>query len=69
MSTADITPELFVENMLRHVPFDGWSETAMQTTAEELDLSASDVARLFPKGFASVITIGSDDVDLSLIHI
>ena len=67
MTTADITPELFVENMLRHVPFEGWSETAMQTTAEELDLSASDVARLFPKGFASVITIGSDDVDAKMV--
>lgn len=67
MSTADITPELFVENMLRHVPFDGWSEMAMQTTAEELGLSASDVAKLFPKGFASVITIGSDDVDAKMV--
>ena len=67
MSTADITPELFVEKMLRHVPFDGWSETAMQTTAQELGLSASDVARLFPKGFASVITIGSDDVDAKMV--
>ena len=26
--------------MLRHVPFDGWSETAMQTTAEELGMPA-----------------------------
>ena len=67
MSTADITPELFVEKMLRHLPFDGWSETAMQRTAEELSLSASDVARLFPKGFASVITIGSDDVDAKMV--
>lgn len=67
MSTADITPELFVENMLRHVPFDGWSDKAMQTTAEELSLSASDLARLFPKGFASVFTIGSDDVDAKMV--
>jgi ubiquinone biosynthesis protein COQ9 len=67
MSTADITPELFVENMLRHVPFDSWSETAMQTTAEELCLSASDVAKLFPRGIASVITIGSDDVDAKMV--
>ena len=56
MSTSDITPELFVEAMLRHVPFDGWSEVAMQTTAEEMGLSASDVARLFPKGFVSWFT-------------
>ena len=67
MSTTDITPELFVENMLHHVPFDGWSETAIQTTAEELGLSASDVARLFPKGVASAVTIGSDDLDAKMV--
>ena len=67
MSTSDITPELFVEAMLRHVPFDGWSEVAMQTTAEEMGLSASDMARLFPKGFASLFTIGSDDVDTKMV--
>lgn len=67
MSNADITSELFVENMLRHVPFDGWSETAMQTTAEEMGLSSSDVLRLFPKGLVSVVTTGSDDVDAKMI--
>ena len=67
MSTGDITPEWFVESMLRHVPFEGWSETALQTTAEELGLSLSDVARLFPKGLTSVITIGSDDVDAKMV--
>ena len=67
MNTTDITPELFVEAMLRHVPFDGWSEAAMQTTAEEMCLSASDVARLFPKGFVSVVTLGSDDVDAKMV--
>ena len=61
-----ITAELFVENMLRHVPFDGWSEVAMQTTAEELGLSASDVVSLFPKGFVSVIAIGSANVDAKM---
>lgn len=67
MSTTDITPEMFVEAILRHVPFDGWSEAAMQTTAEELGLSAFDVARLFPKGFVSVVTIGSDNVDEKMV--
>ena len=67
MSTADITPELFVENMLRHVPFDGWSETAMQTTAEELGMPASDVARLFPNGLTGLVSIGSDDIDAKMV--
>lgn len=63
MRSSDISPELFVEAMLRHVPFDGWSEGAMQTTAEEVEMSASDVSRLFPRGIASVVVIASDDVD------
>lgn len=67
MSTADITPELFVENMLRHVPFDGWGDAAMQTAAAEMDLSASDVARMFPRGSYSLVTIGSDDVDAKMV--
>lgn len=67
MSTTDITPELFVEAMLRHVPFDGWSEAAMQITAGEMGLPESDVARLFPKGFVSLVTIGSDNVDAKMV--
>ena len=67
MKTNDITPELFVEAMLRHVPFDGWSEAAMQRTAEEMCLSTSDLARLFPKGFVSAINTGSDDVDEKMV--
>jgi len=53
--------------MLRHVPFDGWTEMAMQTTAEELGLSASDVAKLFPQGFESLISTGSNDVDAKMV--
>ena len=67
MSTTNVTPELFVQAMLRHVPFDGWSKTAMQATAEEIGLSASDISRLFPKGLLSVVTIGSDDVDAKMV--
>jgi ubiquinone biosynthesis protein COQ9 len=52
--------------MLRHVPFDGWSEVAMKTTSEELGLSASDVESLFPKGFVSTVTVGSDDIDTKM---
>ena len=67
MSSVGITPENFVEAMLRHVPFDGWSDLAMQTTANELGLSESDVAMLFPKGLVGVITVGSDDVDAKMV--
>ena len=68
MSIVGITPELFVESMLRHVPFDGWSEAAMKTTSEELGLSESDMATLFPRGFKSIIAIGADDIDSKMVE-
>ena len=37
MSRSDITPEAFIEAMLPYA-FDGWTEAAMQTTAEDLGL-------------------------------
>lgn len=67
MNNSDLTPEMFVERLLCHVPFDGWGEVAIHTTAEELGLSASDVERLFPKGIISMITLGSDEVDRKMV--
>jgi len=67
MNSSDITAEAFIETMLRHVPFDGWSEAAMQTTAEELGMPASDVARLFPNGLTGLVSIGSDDIDAKMV--
>ena len=69
MNTADITAEVFVESMLRHVPFDGWSEAAMQVTAEELGMSASDVDVLFPIGVIGVIETGLKDIDNRMVDI
>ena len=40
MITGDITTEVFIEVMLCHVPFDGWTETTMRHTADELGMSA-----------------------------
>ena len=38
MSRSEITPEAFFKEMLAHVPFDGWTKAAMQTTADQLGL-------------------------------
>ena len=69
MNTADITAEVFVESMLRHVPFDGWSEAAMQVTAEELGMSASDVDLMFSSGVIGVIATGLKDIDNRMVDI
>jgi len=63
MSHSEITPEAFIEAMLVHVPFDGWTETAIQVTADQLGLSASQITQLFPRGIAGLVEIGSDEVD------
>ena len=69
MTNANITAEAFIEVMLLHVPFDGWTETAMQRAAEELDLSASDMAELFPQGISGLIEIGSDEIDRNMAEV
>ena len=69
MNTADITAEAFVESMLRHVPFDGWSEAAVQVTAEELGMPASAVDGLFPSGVIGVIETGLKDIDDQMVDI
>jgi len=63
MSSSEITPIAFIKAMMVHVPFDGWTEAAMQTTAGQLGLSASQVAELFPQGITELVEIWSDDID------
>jgi ubiquinone biosynthesis protein COQ9 len=40
---------------LEHVPFDGWSDVALQQGANDLGLSHHDVVRCFPKGAIDAI--------------
>jgi len=69
MSRSEITPEAFIEAMLVHVPFDGWTEAAMQTTADQLGLSASQMTQLFPQGITGLVETGSDDIDRHMAEI
>ena len=69
MVNVNITAEAFIKVMLCHVPFDGWTDTAMQRAAEELDLSASDMAKLFPQGISGLIEIGSDEIDRNMAKV
>lgn len=69
MITGDITTEVFIEVMLCHVPFDGWTETTMRHTADELGMSASDVKLLFPNGVIGVIETGLKDIDNRMVKI
>ena len=69
MSRSEITPEVFFKEMLAHVPFDGWTKAAMQTTAEQLGLSALQMERLFPQGINGLVEIGSNNIDRQMAEI
>lgn len=69
MSVSDISPEAFIKVMLVHVPFDGWTEAAMQASASELGLSPSKMDKLFPRGIAELVEIGSDGFDRKMSQI
>ena len=64
-----VNREIFISKMLVHVPFDGWTEAAMQTTSVQLGLSESEMAQLFPQGISELIEIASDDVDRQMTQI
>lgn len=44
-----------VNAMLVHVPFDGWTDKAMEAAVQDLNLSADDLAKLFPRGAISAV--------------
>ena len=57
MSRSEIAPEAFIEAILVHVPFDGWTEAAMQTL-RKLGLSASQMTQLFPQEITGLVETG-----------
>ena len=69
MSHSNVAAEDFIKEMMVHVPFDGWTEAAMQTTADQLGLSASQMARLFPQGIVGLVETGSDELDRHMVEI
>jgi len=53
---------------LGHVPFDGWTMTALNAGAKDVDLPAGDVARLFPGGPADAIALFSAWADARMVE-
>ena len=66
---SDPTAVSILNAALMHVPFDGWTEAAMQTTADQLGLSASQMTQLFPQGITGLVETGSDDIDRHMAEI
>lgn len=48
---------MLVKSALQHIPFDGWSMSAIQMAADEHGLTDADIDRLLPYGVRSAIEI------------
>lgn len=57
-----------LEAALRHVPFDGWSWTALDAAARDLGLEAGEAQRLFPGGPQELIRAFSAEADRQMLE-
>lgn len=53
MENVDINS--VIRAMLVHVPFDGWTDKAIEAAGQDLDLSDETLAHLFPRGAISAV--------------
>jgi len=61
----ELRPEI-LDAVLAHVPFDGWSETAVRHAAADLGIKRGLIALAFPGGPAEMIEAFSDRADREL---
>ncbi len=57
-----------LEAMLRHVPFDGWTWTAMDAAARDLGLDPGTAQRLYPGGPQEVVHAFSSGADRQMLE-
>ncbi len=57
-----------LEAALRHVPFDGWTWTAIDAGARDLALAPGEAARLFPGGPLELIRAFSSEADRRMLE-
>ena len=62
-TTSDATREVLIAAVLRHVPFDGWSEKALLAAADECAVETAAMRRAFPRGASSLIQYHAARVD------
>ncbi len=46
----------FLNALVCHLPFDGWSEASIQAAAQDAGISETEINRMFPGGIADVIS-------------
>ncbi len=57
----------FIEALIFHIPFDGWSEASMAAAAQDCNMSMKEVAVLFPKGMDDIISAANALNDCKMI--
>ena len=55
MNAEQTIQQQFVEALLSHIPFDGWSEASLKWAAADCGLSDAELAELFPAGIADAL--------------
>ena len=60
--------ERLLEAALAHVPFDGWTETALMRAAADLGLSRDEARRAFPGGAAEMVEAFSLMADRRMVE-
>ncbi|MGC6485172.1 MAG: COQ9 family protein [Candidatus Puniceispirillales bacterium] len=60
---AEITRDDLIRAMLPHIPFDGWSDSAISMAAEDLGLSPEEARNMLPGGVMDAIDGFTDMAD------
>jgi len=68
----DTSPEIaerraLLAASLKHIPFDGWSDQALETGARELQMVDGAAARLFPGGPAELLAFATEQADAAML--
>lgn len=68
MSALDDRRDALLDEVLRHVPFDGWSAKSLDAARIALDLDALTLHRAFPNGIADAVREFSDRADREMLR-
>jgi len=60
--------DALLDAILTHVPFDGWTQTALRRAGEDLGLSLAEVALVFPRGPEEAIQAFSRHADTQMLR-
>jgi ubiquinone biosynthesis protein COQ9 len=66
MTLSEIQHQLLAA-MLPHVPFDGWSERALQLACHDIKLREIDVIRAFPNGATDALDCYMEHLDMQML--